>query len=142
MIGRQEIITKNAFTLEELNAFMKERWDTGCYNDFLIGKPTPGSVENYILLPATQRFMVIVYPRKAGWMLSRKNKVILTICNTPSGAMQSLASSIRTSSMFVGWWKISTVMSMEKERRGPAEEALQEYTAYMHGLLKAAGYAE
>lgn len=32
-------------------------------------------------------------------------------------------------------------MSMEKERKGPAEEALQQYAAYMSELLHAAGYA-
>ena len=66
MIGRQVIKTNRAFTLEELEQFMQEHWDKEQYNYFVIGRPTAASVEQYILLPATERFMVIAYARKAG----------------------------------------------------------------------------
>ena len=141
MIGRQVIKTNRAFTLEELERFMQENWDREQYNDFVVGRPTAASVEKYILLPATSRFMVIVYSRKAGWLFSRDNKVILSVCDTPEGMKQDMARSIPSHNMFFGAWKISTTMSMEKERKGPAEETLQKYAAYMRELLCAAGYA-
>ena len=140
MIGRQVIKTNKEFTLEELHRFMKEHWDTEQYNHFIIGRPTSASVEKYILLPATGRFMVIVFPRKAGGLFSKDNKVVLSVCDTPEGVKQDLVRSIPSNNAFFGAWKISTTMSMEEERKGPAEDTLQKYTAYMKELLSAADY--
>ena len=140
MIGRQVIKTSRAFTLEELEQFMRERWDIEQYNDFMIGRPTAASVEKYILLPATERFMVIAYSRKAGGLFNKDNKVILTVCDTPAGMRQDIARSIHSHNIFFGIWKVGTTMSMEEERKGPAEEVLQGYTAYMRELLGSAGY--
>lgn len=139
MIGRQVIKTNQPFTLEELEQFMQERWDKEQYNDFLIGRPTAASIEKYILLPATDRFMIIVFPRKAGGLFHKENKVVLSVCDTPEGAKQDLARSIHSHNVFFGAWKIGTTMSMEEERKGPAEEILQKYAAYMKELLSTAG---
>lgn len=141
MVGRQVIKTKREFSLEELYDFMAEHWDTEEYNHFIIGRPTAASVEKYILLPATGRFMVIVFPRKAGGLFSKDNKVVLSVCNTPEGAKQDLVRSIPSHNAFFGIWKVSTTMSMEDERKGPAEDALQKYAGYMQQLLTDAGYA-
>ena len=135
MIGRQVIKTKRAFTLEELYEFMNEHWDKEQYNDFMIGRPTVASIEKYILLPATERFMVIAYSRKAGGLFNKDNKVILSVCNTPEGAKQDLIRSIHSHNVFFGAWKVGTTMSMEAERKGPAEEALQYYAAHMREIL-------
>lgn len=140
MIGRQVIKTSRAFTLEELEQFMRERWDIEQYNDFMIGRPTAASVEKYILLPATERFMVIAYSRKAGGLFNKDNKVILTVCDTPAGMRQDIARSIHSHNIFFGIWQVGTTMSMEKERKGPAEDILQGYASYMRELLSAAGY--
>ena len=140
MTGRQVIKTNHAFTLEELEQFMQEHWDKEQYNHFILGRPTAASVEKYILLPATGRYMVIVFPRKAGGLFSKDNKVVLSVCNTPEGAKQDLIRSVPSHNAFFGAWKISTTMSMEEERKGPAEEALHKYTEYLKGLLETAGY--
>ena len=140
MIGREVIKTNRAFTLEELEQFMQEHWDKEQYNHFVIGRPTSASVEKYILLPATTRFMVIAFPRKAGGLFSRDNKVVLSVCDTPKGAEMEIFRSIHSHTVFFGAWKINTTLSMEDERKGPAEEALQKYAAYMRELLSTAGY--
>ena len=140
MIGRQVIKTNRAFTLEELEQFMQMCWDSEHYNDFVIGRPTAASIEEYILLPATKRFMVIVYSRRAGGLFSKDNKVILAVCNTPESLIQHFATSIHSHNAFFGAWKISSTMSMEAERKGPAEDALQKYSEYMRKLLSSAGY--
>lgn len=142
MIGRQVIKTNRAFTLEELNRFMEQYWDIEEYNSFIIGRPTAASVEKYILLPATSRFMVIAFARKAGGLFSRDNKVVLSVCDSPEGVKQDLARSIPSHNAFFGIWKVSATMSMEQERKGPAEEILQKYAAYMRELLGAAGYLQ
>lgn len=141
MKGRQVIETKRAFTLEELEQFMRQHWDTETYNDFVIDRPTPASIQKYILLPATQRFMVIAYSRAAGGLFSKKDKVVLAVCDSTAGAVQRMAASVRRDNLFHNIWSISQNMSIEKERKGPAEEALQKYAAYMRELLIANGYA-
>ena len=142
MIGRQVIKTNRAFTLEELEQFMQEHWDKEQYNHFVIGRPTAVSVEKYILLPATTRFMVIAYARKAGGLFNKENKVILSVCDTPKGVEQDIFRSIHSHNVFFGAWKIAKTMSMEEERKGPAEEILQKYAEYMKQLLDSAGYSK
>lgn len=139
MIGRQVIETKRAFTLQELFELMQKNWDKNEYNDFIIGKPTTASVEEYILLPATRRFMVIVYSRKAGGLFNKSDKVILAVCDTPSGFGDRLLSSIPSKNMFYNIWTFGENMSIEKERKGPAEEAIQKYAAYLRDILKNEG---
>ncbi len=140
IIGRQVIPTTKAFTLDELYSFMEEHWNTEEYNPFERGRPNPLSAEEYIMLPATPRFLVLVYSRAAGGLFSKDNKVILTTANTPEGVSESLIRGIPTSNIIFGGIQISSSMSAEKERKGPAEDILQMYTEYMQKLLAEAGY--
>ena len=140
MIGRQVILTNRAFTLEELHAFMKEHWDVNECGEFILGRPTKGSVEEYILLPATPRFMTIVFPRSAESRLSKENKIVLSTAETPAGALEGLAQAIPTGNLITGIVQMKSLRSSEKERKGPAEEMLQIYTKYMKQILAENGY--
>ena len=140
MIGRQVLLTNRAFTLEELYDFMTEHWDVNEGGRFVIGRPTKASIEEYILLPATPRFVVILYSRAAGGVFSKENKVILTVTPTVEGFTESMIRSIPSRSVISGIAKMGSLKSQEKERKGPAEEILQRYTAYMKELLVNAGY--
>lgn len=53
MIGRQVLPINKSITLQELEQIMQDNWDKEQYGNFVIGKPTKASVEEYILLPAT-----------------------------------------------------------------------------------------
>lgn len=140
MIGQQVIVTNRYFTLDEIEQFMKEHWNTEEYNQFERGKPNPLSIEEFVMLPATSRFLTLVYTREAGSLFNRENKVYLTTASTPQGASESLLRGIPTSNVIFGAIRINSVMSAEKERKGPAEEILQKYAAYMRQLLQEAGY--
>lgn len=135
MIGRQVILINRSITLQELEQFMQENWDKEQYSNFQIGKPTAASVEEYILLPATERFLVIVYPRSAGGLFSKDNKIILSTADTPAGAKAALLEYFPARGPITKLWQTSQVMNAEKERKGPAEEVLQMYTAHMKDLL-------
>lgn len=139
MIGRQVIVVNKGFTLDELLDFMNTNWNCETHNQFRKGKPTPASIEEYILLPATDNYMVAVYPRKAGGLFNKENKVILIVCDTPAGIKTQLLTSIPTRNIFFGTAKVGVVMSKEKERKGPAENALQYYTEHMRELLQENG---
>ena len=129
MIGRQVIKSGRKWKdKEELFAFMEENWNKEEYGDFFIGRPTKGSVLEYICLPATRRFMVIVYPKK--------EKVVLTVCDAPEGLDSRLIQSIpHQGRIITSAITLAELGSYEQERRGPAEEVLQGYTAYMKEIL-------
>ncbi len=142
MIGRQVILTNKAFTLRELEQFMQEHWDKEQYGNFMIGRPTKASVEEYILLPATQRFLVIVYPRAKGGLFNKDNKVILSTADTPAGAQIAIAEYFPTRGPLTKILQTGSVLSAEKERKGPAEEILQAYTAHMRDILQKSGFLQ
>ena len=139
MIGRQVITINKSITLQELEQIMQENWDREQYGNFKIGRPTKASIEEYILLPATPRYLVIVYPRAAGGLFSKENKVILSTADTPEGAEIAIAEYFPTSGPLTKLWQSASVLSAEKERKGPAEEVLQAYTAHMRDILKKTG---
>ena len=140
MIGRQVILTSRAFTLDELYQFMEEHWDKETHNSFVLGSPTSMSVQKYILLPATERFLTFIYPAKAGGLFNKNNKVVLSTANTPSGMAESFLRSVPAKNILFGAAAIGSQMSSEQERKGPAEDALLAYTAYMRELLEKEGY--
>ena len=139
VIGRQVIPINKPITLQELEQFMQENWDREQYGNFKIGRPTKASIEEYILLPATPRYLVIVYPRAAGGLFSKENKVILSTADTPEGAEIAIAEYFPTRGPLTKLWQTASVLSAEKERKGPAEEVLQAYTAHMRDILEKTG---
>ncbi len=139
MIGRQVITINKSITLQELEQIMQENWDREQYGNFKIGRPTKASIEEYILLPATPRYLVIVYPRAAGGLFSKENKVILSTADTPEGAEIAIAEYFPTRGPLTKLWQTASVLSAEKERKGPAEEVLQAYTSHMRDILKKTG---
>jgi len=139
MIGRQVLPINKSITLDELEQIMQENWDKEQFGNFVIGKPTKASIEEYILLPATPRFLVIVYPRAAGGLFSKENKVILSTADTPEGAKLAVAEYFPTKGPLTKLLQTRSVLSAEKERKGPAEEVLQTYTVHMKSILKTIG---
>ena len=140
MVGRRVILTNRSFTPEELYQFMEEHWNKDRYNSFELGSPTDPNAKLYVMLPATPRYMVIVYSRAAGGPFNRDNKVILSIAHTAAGNSEMLLRGIPTKSVIAGAAKLANIKSNKKEREGPTEEVLQAYTNYMTNLLGYAGY--
>ena len=139
MIGRQSITVNRPFTLEELEQFMQENWDKEQFSSFTVGKPIAIAVEEYILLPATERYLVAVYPRKAGGLFSKENKINLITAETPAGAQQAFFEYFPAKGAIFNLWQTSRVMNAEKERKGPAEEVLLAYTEHMKEILSRNG---
>jgi len=105
----------------------------------MIGRPTKASIEEYILLPATHRFLIIVYPGAKGGFFNKDNKVILSLADTPEGAQTAIAEYFPTRGPLTKIWQTGSVLSAEKERKGPAEEILQAYAAHMRDILQKNG---
>ena len=122
MKGREVIEINQTMTLQELCGFMQCYWDKESYNDFVVGRPAAGAFQDYIMLPATARCAVCVYPRKG--------KVILAVMTNADGQM-SLARSL----VLGGYGR----MGMVGEMQGVASQANELYAAYLESLFARAG---
>lgn len=138
MIGRQTIQVNRPITDDEILYIMQQKWDTLQYNSFAKGKPTPASIDEFIMLPATARYMVIVYAAKKN-VFNKEDKVVLSVCQTAEGFKDGLLAALPTHNMIIGAYQISKTMSSKKERKGPAEDVLQIYTEYMRKILTECG---
>lgn len=134
MTGREVIKINQALELDDLRQIMERRWDTAEYGEFKQGKPTPVAIGEYIMLPATEHYMVIAY--------TRKNKVVLTVCDNKNAIGDRIFTSVPTGNIFFGIEKISKTLSLEKERKGPAQDVLVGYTKYMTDILEREGLAK
>ncbi len=141
MIGRQVIEVNRPFTLEGLLQFMQEHWDTETFHSFICARVNGMSIEKYIILPATARFITFIYPASGGGLFRRKDRIVLCTGHTTAGMAESLMRSVPSSdNILLGAAKIGSSISEENERKGPAEDALLRYTAYMKDLLEKEGY--
>lgn len=125
--GREVIDVDFTWTLDEMYQFMQANWNTAEYNQFKIGKPTPASVEKYILLPATANCLVIAYPRK--------NKIIFSVADNPEGAKELVVTALPTGNAIARIYQSSLSIKRAKEFKGPAAEVCEMYAEYMKKLL-------
>ena len=119
---REVIEINRTLTLQELYDFMQQHWDRERYNDFVLGGPAAGTFRDYIMLPATQRCVICVYPRK--------DKIIAAVMPNSEGQM-TLAGSL----VLHGYGG----MRMTGEMRGVAAQANTLYASYLEKLLERAG---
>ena len=134
MTGRQVLKLKNYYTLSELKekaeAFGAPETE-GC----TVGRPTPAALEEYLLIPATEHYFVGAIMRRPG-LFSRSNRLVLFVADTASGALNHAATSVRSKSILLGITQIKLTMSLEEERKGPAEATLLAVTDCMKEIFK------
>lgn len=131
MKGREVIKVNKTFTLEELAAFMDAHWDAAEFGGYQVGRPTPASIEEYIILPATKNCLVILYPRDG--------KVILSVAQTPAGVGKMAFTAIPTGNAIAGIAQASASISLAKELRGPANDIMLIYAEQVKKILAAEG---
>lgn len=131
MKGREVIKINRTLTLDEFETFMNDHWDKERFGEFKRGRPTPASIEEYILLPATANCLVCAYPRT--------EKIIFTVADSPEGVKRIAFSVLPTNNNYVKIMQDASMIARAKEFRGPAHEVNQMYAEYMRGLLAEAG---
>lgn len=119
---REVININRTLTLQELYEFMQQCWDKTTYNDFVLGRPAVGAFRDYILLPATKRYVISIYPHK--------DKVIITVMPNLEGQID-LAGSV----VLGGYGQ----MGLTAELRGLASQVNELYAAYIESLFAEAG---
>ena len=129
--GREVIDVNFTWTLDEMEQFMKENWDTTEQPEFTRGKPQPMSIEEFLMLPATPNMLVIAYPRK--------NKVIFSVAQNKEGAKTLALTAIPSHNTIYNIAKSAATLSLTKEMKGPAAEICALYAEYMKELLQEKG---
>lgn len=97
---------------------MRQRWNKDQYGSFRIGRPTSTSIEKCILLPATHRHLVIVYPRAADGLFSKENKVSVATADTPEGARLATAEHSPTRSPLAKLWQTGSALARKRKEAG------------------------
>lgn len=134
MIGRQVLKLRNYYSLQEL----KERADAfGAREteECRIGRPTAASIEEYLLIPATEHYLVAAIMRRSGFF-SRSNRLVLFVCDTVSGVLDHAVTSVRSKSILLGCKQLRLTHSLEEERKGPAEATLLAVTDCMREIFR------
>ncbi|MBQ6360145.1 MAG: hypothetical protein IJJ25_03235 [Lachnospiraceae bacterium] len=88
MKGMDSFEINREITLEELAAFMQANWNREEYGDFVIGDPAssnPDPKTKYIILPASESWCVIIYP-KSGGLFKKKSQIKAACTYTSAGA--------------------------------------------------------
>jgi hypothetical protein len=129
MKGYQSFKVHPALSFERFVEIVEERWDCEANGSYVIGRPNKIAIgkELFVMLPATDLHIIIVRPRKS--------KITLTVSPNEEGAQETIGDAkklIRRGSNIITLVKGTT---MENNRKGPAEEALQFYTAKMTEML-------
>lgn len=131
MKGYQSFKLREPMEFDEFVRIVEERWNQEADGEYVIGRPNSVAIgkEEFVMLPATRRHIIIVRPRK--------KKMTLTTSVNEDGASKVFSDVERNvrRGKWVSLFDMFDGDSLDKERNGPAEEALQYYTARMKEML-------
>lgn len=132
MKGYQSFKVNQAFTFDEFLQIVTQDWDPQQLGAYEIGKPHKFAIgkEQFFMVPATPYHTIIITPRK--------NKITLTTAQNEEGAVSQLsgaATQVALGSLVGGIASSISSRDMEKDRKGPAEDALQFCTAQMKRIF-------
>jgi len=143
MKGRQTIIINRSMTPEDILHFMESNWDRENMSEFSTTKKSNGELE-YIVLPATENWDIIIYPKAAGGLFNKDNKIVMTVARSFHAIDPSKVD-------YTKYFRVSKdtfdkikdskkAIDLNAEMMGPCEDALQEYKGFMLRLLEEKGY--
>ncbi len=143
MKGRQTITINRTMTPEDILHFMEAHWDRENMSEFGTTKKSNGDLE-YIVLPATENWDVIIYPKAAGGLFNKDNKIVMSAARSHHAIDPSkvdYTKYFRThKDMFDKIKDSKEAIDLNAEMMGPCEDTLQEYTGFMTKLLEENGY--
>ena len=144
MKGIDSFEVNREITLEELAAFMRAHWNTEEYGDFVVGDPmssNPDPKTKYIILPATESWCVIIYP-KAGGLFKKKRQVKAACTYTSKGAGKLTEYGSKIGRYHTTGEKIQDAKNakeLNQEMNTVADGIMREYMDYLRELMGEAG---
>ena len=139
MFGRRSVTTNKEFTIFELYEFMEKHWDKEADGAYTVGRLTPMSKKDCIMLPGTDRYLIYVFPRPAKG-LRRKPDIVFSLAYTQSGRYDTVSNDTTMKSILLGAVTFNRTALQESVHKDPAKAALRHYAANMKRLLAEAGY--
>ena len=142
MKGMDSFEINRELTLEELAAFMQARWNRAEYSDFYVGDPMGAETKTkYIVLPATERWCVIIYPKTGG--LFKKKSLVKAACTyTSAGAGKLVEHGKKIGRYQTTGEKIKDAKNakdLNEEMNTVADPIMREYMGYLKELMTQAG---
>ncbi|WP_022764340.1 hypothetical protein [Butyrivibrio sp. XPD2006] len=143
MKGRQTIKINRSMTPDDILHFMEAHWDRENMSEFGTTTKRNGDLE-YIVLPATENWDVIIYPKEAGGLFNKDNKLVMCAARASHAIDPSKVDYTkyfrRSKDAFDKIKDSKEAIDLNAEMMGPCEDALQEYTGFMKKLLEENGY--
>ena len=143
MKGRQTIKINKTMTPDDVLHFMEAHWDKENMSEFGTTKKSNGDLE-YVVLPATENWDIIIYPKAAGGLFNKDNKLVLSAARATHAIDPSKVDYTkyfkRHKDTFDKIKDSKQAIDLNAEMMGPCEDALQEYTGFMTKLLGENGY--
>ena len=139
MFGRRTVTTNRTFTVFELYEFMEQHWDKESFGAYSVGRLTPMSKKDCIMLPGTERYLIYIFPRTAKG-LNRRNSIVFSLAYTESGRYDTSSFDTTLSSLLLRAFTFNRTALQESVYKAPAKAALRKYASNMKRLLAEAGY--
>ena len=128
MKGLDSFEINRSLTLDELALFMQSHWNKEEYGDFIVGDPLGADTKTkYIVLPATEGWCVIIYP-KTGGVFKKKNLIKAACTYTSDGAMKLVEHGSKI-------WQYQTTVDKIKDAKN-AKELNQEMNTVADGIMR------
>ena len=86
------------------------------------------SVQKYLVIPATEHYVIAAVMRKAGFFF-RKNRLVLFLCDAEPIRLAHAATCGKAESMLHASRQLISAMPLKEERKGPA-------AAMLHAVVK------
>ena len=144
MKGLDSFEIRREMTLEELAAFMEANWDKEEYGNFRVGDPMtsdPDVKTKYIILPATESWCVIIYP-KTGGLFKKKSQIKAACTYTSGGAGKLVEHGKKIGQVQTTVDKIKDAKNakeLNEEMNTVADGIMRQYTDYLRELMEREG---
>lgn len=144
MKGLDSFEINRDLTLDELAAFMEAYWNKEEYGEFVVGDPidtSPNPKTKYIILPATESWCVIIYP-KTGGLFKKKSQIKAACTYTSRGAGKLTEHGAKIGRIETTGDKIKDAKNakeLNQEMNTVADGIMRQYMDYLRELMDRAG---
>lgn len=136
MVGRKVINTNRFLSQEEIYNLMNENWNKESFNNFIVGRVNNVSLEQYILLPVNEHFLVFIYPihknlfHKSDGIVLSSYDYTMTLDDAVKGAI------IREISPLSSIKRDMKALDRRKEQSTVVEDILNIYTDELYSIIR------
>lgn len=147
MKGLDSFEINREISLDELVSFMEAHWDKAEYGEFVVGDPidsNPDPKTKYIILPASESWCVIIYP-KVGGLFKKKSQIKAACTYTKQGAGKLTKYGAKINHYETTGEKIKDAKNakeLNQEMNTVADGIMRQYMDYLRELMREEGFLQ